>query len=52
MKRLFAPIDISPPVVFRIVFGAAVLRQVRMFFQYDWISFYWIDAPPVVKEGT
>lgn len=42
-RDLFAPIDISSLVFFRIFFGLIMLYEVYRYFKYDWIRRYWIE---------
>lgn len=44
-RRLFAPVDISSLVIFRIAFGVILLWEVRTYFVQGWIGRYWIDPP-------
>ena len=44
LKKLFEPSDIAILVYFRIVFGAIMLWEVLRYFEYDWISLYWVDT--------
>jgi hypothetical protein len=41
-KRLFAPINISPLVYFRMALGAIMLWEVWRYFDYGWIERYYI----------
>ncbi len=43
LKNLFAPIDNSTIVLFRIMFGGIMLWEVTRYFKYDWIWRYWIE---------
>ena len=43
LKKLFEPSDIAMLVYFRIVFGAVMLWEVFRYFEYGWISDYWIE---------
>ncbi len=43
LKNLFAPVDISSTVIFRIVFGAIMLWEVTRYFRYNWIYRYWVE---------
>jgi len=45
-KRLFAPINISPLVYFRMAFGAIMLWEVWRYFDYGWIERYYIRIVP------
>ncbi|MBC7866989.1 MAG: HTTM domain-containing protein, partial [Gloeobacteraceae cyanobacterium ES-bin-316] len=42
-KNLFAAVDISGIVFFRILFGFIMLVEVLRYFKNDWIRKYWID---------
>ena len=41
-SRFLAPVDIASLVYFRIAFGAIMLWEVWRYFNFDWISSYWI----------
>lgn len=43
VKNLFAPVDISSIVIFRIVFGTIMFWEVTRYFRYNWIYRYWIE---------
>ncbi len=40
---LFRPVDIASLVFFRVAFGLTMLWEVKRYFDYGWISRYWID---------
>lgn len=42
-SRLFAPVDISFLVYFRVIFGAIMLWEVWRYFSHDWIRRYYIE---------
>lgn len=42
-EALFAPIDLSPLVYFRVLFGAIMLWEVARYLSHDWIERYYID---------
>lgn len=42
---LFAPIDIGMLVVFRVIFGAAMVFELSRFFSHGWITRYFVDPP-------
>lgn len=42
-KNLFAPVDISTIVFYRILFGFIMLIEVIRYFEKGWIKSYWID---------
>ena len=42
-KNLFAPVDISSLVFFRILFGLIMFYEVTRYFSHGWISRYWIE---------
>jgi vitamin K-dependent gamma-carboxylase len=42
-KNLFAPLDISTIVFFRVLFGLIMLIEVSRYFSHGWISAYWIE---------
>ncbi len=42
-KNLFAPVDISSIVLFRIIFGLIMFIEVCRYFKNDWIRYYWIE---------
>lgn len=46
-RRLFAKVDISFLVYFRIAFGLIMFWEVVRYFSHGWISRYWID--PIVN---
>ena len=41
--RAFAPVDIASLVFFRIAFGLLMTWEVSRYFEYHWISRYWIE---------
>ena len=43
LARLFAPVDIASLAFFRIAFGAVMLWEVWRYFNYGWISRYYIE---------
>lgn len=43
LPALFAPIDIGMLVVFRVVFGAAMVFELSRFFANGWITRYFVD---------
>lgn len=42
-KNLFAPVDISSIVFFRILFGLIMLAEVIRYFKHDWIRTQWME---------
>jgi vitamin K-dependent gamma-carboxylase len=42
-KKLFAPVDLSPLVYFRMAFGAIMLWEVWRYFNHGWIERYYIE---------
>lgn len=42
VNRLFAPVDIGLIVVFRVIFGAAMLFEMLRFFSHGWITRYFV----------
>ena len=42
-KNLFAPVDVSSIVFFRILFGLIMLVEVIRYFKHDWIRTQWIE---------
>jgi vitamin K-dependent gamma-carboxylase len=49
VAKLFQPVDIASLVVFRIVFGLAIVVEMGRYFAHDWISFYWTDRTFLFK---
>lgn len=45
VARLFAPVDNSSIVVFRIAFGLVMLWEVNRYLSYGWVASYYIDPP-------
>ncbi|HYH11476.1 MAG TPA: HTTM domain-containing protein [Thermomicrobiales bacterium] len=45
VARLFAPVDNSSIVVFRIAFGLVMLWEVNRYLSYGWVADYYIDPP-------
>ncbi len=43
LQKLFAPVDISSIVFFRIIFGFILLIEVLRYFSHNWISPYWME---------
>lgn len=43
VTRMFAPVDISSIVVFRIAFGLIMLWEVNRYPSYGWVASYYID---------
>src|SRR5436309_2939862 len=43
VARLFAPVDIASLAFFRVAFGAVMLWEVWRYFNYGWISRYYIE---------
>src|SRR5439155_16252275 len=43
LARLFAPVDIASLAFFRVAFGAVMLWEVWRYFNYGWISRYYIE---------
>src|SRR5205814_3608804 len=43
LARLFAPVDIASLAFFRAAFGAVMLWEVWRYFNYGWISRYYIE---------
>lgn len=41
--NLFAPVDISAVVLFRISFGFIMFWEVTRYFRHDWIYRYWVE---------
>ncbi|MHA7100691.1 HTTM domain-containing protein [Roseivirga pacifica] len=42
-ENLFAPVDISSIILFRIAFGGIMLWEVTRYFKYNWIYRYWVE---------
>lgn len=45
VSTLFTPIDIGMLVVFRVIFGAAMVFELSRFFANGWITRYFVDPP-------
>lgn len=45
VARLFAPVDNSSIVTFRIAFGLIMIWEVQRYFNYGWVASEYIDAP-------
>lgn len=41
--NLFAPVDISSIVIFRLAFGGIMLWEVTRYFDHNWIYRYWVE---------